>query len=300
MINARSVFLVLIASLNFQISATQPTAAVEYVRISGTITNNSIDPGPNTIRALTPTDSVESVGVASGGSFSLVVPKNTPITLLVKSSSFVFKTRTARIFNENSVITITLPVPTKFTGRVVDAVGNPMINVNIYKKTNANNPYDAMYAALEPLNTSSVWGVVSEVSPTTDSSGVFNLYSYPSSYPEVINVVYKKSGSTIFSTWTSAWVKIESSSSFVACLPVNFGELLTLPSYCSEDMATFGKRSLAEEKAAAADKAAADKAAATTAAKAAANRTTITCVKGKLTKKVTAVKPKCPSGYKKK
>ena len=27
-------------------------------------------------------------------------------------------------------------------------------------------------------------------------------------------------------------------------------------------------------------------------------RTTITCVKGKLTKKVTAVKPKCPSGYK--
>jgi hypothetical protein len=51
---------------------------------------------------------------------------------------------------------------------------------------------------------------------------------------------------------------------------------------------------------AAADKAAADKAAATTAAKAAAKKTTITCVKGKLTKKVTAVKPKCPSGYKKK
>jgi hypothetical protein len=27
-------------------------------------------------------------------------------------------------------------------------------------------------------------------------------------------------------------------------------------------------------------------------------KTTITCLKGKLTKKVTAVKPKCPSGYK--
>ena len=36
-------------------------------------------------------------------------------------------------------------------------------------------------------------------------------------------------------------------------------------------------------------------------AKAAAlKKTTITCVKGKLTKKVTAVKPKCPTGYKKK
>ena len=36
-------------------------------------------------------------------------------------------------------------------------------------------------------------------------------------------------------------------------------------------------------------------------AKAASNKkTTVTCVKGKLTKKVTAVKPKCPAGYKKK
>ena len=33
---------------------------------------------------------------------------------------------------------------------------------------------------------------------------------------------------------------------------------------------------------------------------AALKKTTITCVKGKLTKKVTAVKPKCPAGYKKK
>jgi len=32
----------------------------------------------------------------------------------------------------------------------------------------------------------------------------------------------------------------------------------------------------------------------------AAKTTTITCVKGKLTKKVTAVKPVCPAGYKKK
>ena len=47
---------------------------------------------------------------------------------------------------------------------------------------------------------------------------------------------------------------------------------------------------------AAADKAAADKAAAGKASS--AKKTTIICVKGKLSKKVTAVKPKCPSGYK--
>ena len=45
-----------------------------------------------------------------------------------------------------------------------------------------------------------------------------------------------------------------------------------------------------------ADKAVADKAAADKAA--ALKKTTITCVKGKVTKKVTAFKPKCPSGYK--
>jgi hypothetical protein len=33
---------------------------------------------------------------------------------------------------------------------------------------------------------------------------------------------------------------------------------------------------------------------------AATKKTTIACVKGKLTKKVTAVKPKCPAGFKKK
>jgi hypothetical protein len=50
---------------------------------------------------------------------------------------------------------------------------------------------------------------------------------------------------------------------------------------------------------AAADKAAADKAAAEAIA-AAKKKITITCIKGKVAKKVTAIKPKCPTGYKKK
>jgi len=49
---------------------------------------------------------------------------------------------------------------------------------------------------------------------------------------------------------------------------------------------------------AAADQLAAEKLAASKAAS--LKKTTIICVKGKLTKKVTAVKPKCPTGYKKK
>jgi hypothetical protein len=56
----------------------------------------------------------------------------------------------------------------------------------------------------------------------------------------------------------------------------------------------------AEVKAAAELKAKQDAEAKAAAIAAANKKTTITCVKGKLTKKVTAVKPKCPSGYKKK
>ncbi len=63
-------------------------------------------------------------------------------------------------------------------------------------------------------------------------------------------------------------------------------------------------KSVIADKAAADAKAIADKAAADAKAiadKAAApKKTTITCIKGKLIKKVTAVNPKCPSGYKKK
>jgi hypothetical protein len=59
---------------------------------------------------------------------------------------------------------------------------------------------------------------------------------------------------------------------------------------CSSDLKAAAAKILAATKA----KAAAAKAKAAAAAK----KTTITCVKGKLTKKVTAVKPVCPKGYK--
>jgi hypothetical protein len=56
----------------------------------------------------------------------------------------------------------------------------------------------------------------------------------------------------------------------------------------------------AKAKAEADAKAKADEIAATANVKATAKKTTITCVKGKLTKKITQLKPKCPAGYKKK
>ena len=68
-------------------------------------------------------------------------------------------------------------------------------------------------------------------------------------------------------------------SSYQMCLPINFGAVKSTPSTCVDAVL------------AAADKAAADKAA--------ADKKLVTCVKGKVVKKVVA-NGKCPSGYKKK
>ena len=71
----------------------------------------------------------------------------------------------------------------------------------------------------------------------------------------------------------------------------------------NKEVAAELKAQQAAEAKIAADKAAADlkaKQEAAAKASAATKKTTITCVKGKLTKKVTAVKPVCPKGYKKK
>ena len=85
-------------------------------------------------------------------------------------------------------------------------------------------------------------------------------------------------------------------SSYQLCLPINFGAVKSTPSTCVDAVLAAADKAAADK--AAADKAAADKAAAAKAAS--LQKTTIMCVKGKLTKKVTAVKPICPKGYKKK
>jgi hypothetical protein len=107
------------------------------------------------------------------------------------------------------------------------------------------------------------------------------------------------------------------SQSIKMCMPVNFGTSLTLPPDCydgkavkaavekaARDKAAAERAAIEQaardkaalERAAEAERAAAEKAARDKAAS--EKRQTITCLKGKLTKKVTAIKPKCPSGYK--
>jgi hypothetical protein len=85
---------------------------------------------------------------------------------------------------------------------------------------------------------------------------------------------------------------------------VGFGVMLNCVSPTDKAAADKAAADKAAADKAAADKAAADKAAADKAADAvkitSVKKITITCIKGKLTKTVTAVKPVCPPGYKKK
>lgn len=94
--------------------------------------------------------------------------------------------------------------------------------------------------------------------------------------------------------------KVNDFESVNLCLPFNFDSTRTTNKDCLENVLKTKAAAELKAKQEADAKAAADlKAKQEADAKAAATKkTTITCVKGKLTKKVTSVKPKCPSGYK--
>jgi hypothetical protein len=167
-----------------------------------------------------------------------------------------------------------------------------------------------------------------------DSNGFFSLFVYQT---KEINrsVILQIKGYVPAYSWVSTEFLVDGPMNFTVCIPLNFGAEKTLPKNCTEDQAAYNQRIISERtaaaelkakqeaeakaatekiiadnKAAADAKAAADKivqdakieaARILAAAKAAAvKKTTITCLKGKLVKKVTAVKPKCPAGYKKK
>ena len=102
---------------------------------------------------------------------------------------------------------------------------------------------------------------------------------------------------------------VEDFSEIYLCFPINFDSSKSTNKNCFENALPPRMNERAAQEAAirvAAEKLAAEKAAIAAAERKAARdqavastkKTTITCVKGKVSKKVTAVKPKCPSGYK--
>ena len=203
-------------------------------------------------------------------------------------------TKKSGCFSSDTVVNLQLPKPFKLNLTVTDAQSNVLPNSVV--GTGFSNLHDLYaFGGLTWDGSSSVqssWGSV------FSTNGTFQLYFYPESkltltYCQLQCTSYTQCGE---GGVTSPPMPVLNDSSYQLCLPINFGAVKSTPSTCVDAVLAAADKAAADK--AAADKAAADKAAAAKAAS--LQKTTIMCVKGKLTKKVTAVKPICPKGYKKK
>ena len=372
--------------------ATPPSNALEYIKLSGVVQNNYLNSGSSFVTlwqfGQTGRAKLAETQIQRDGSYALFVPKNTPIDIVFNiggNQSLILKKST--IFPQDSVLKVTIPPPSfKISGRVVDAQGNPLSGAIISLDSGRSIPIDP----LQISNDGTFWQSESQTHQVqSDTNGNFSLLSYStklSGFRRVISV----QGRDIGYSWQSPEFIEDGPKEIIACMPVNFGTTLSLPSYCSKDVlweassaalevkriAELAKAIEQKAKAEAEAKAAADakrkdqsilvtpipngltafsrdgipiRAMATSALPVFAynstnetcefknnliitkisgrcviafsqdgnsefkpasivlvefditdtsKKTTITCIKGKLTKKVTAVKPKCPSGYK--
>ncbi len=276
-------------------------AAVEYVRVTGQIQNNPIDPGPNGLVA-SYSATQNQAEVRSDGTFTIVVPKNTPVTFYLRTSKFYFRNNNPKIFTQDKVMDLAIPQPVKFSGKVVDAQGTGLPGALVTLETNGNLQYKDMTALIEREDSNSIWGITSNTNTRyfADSQGNFIIYSYVTQDFRSFQMFKSEDANGKGYVWRSSPIKGEMPKDFVACVPVNFGSELKLPSFCFEDEGTWRDRVSKELKkqqeieAELKAKREAESKASTL------KRTSIICIKGKLSKKVTAVKPVCPAGYKKK
>ena len=276
-----------------------PAVSLEYIKISGTIKTNSLDPGPASLSAefnFTP-----ARGEVSGdGKYSIILPRNTPIFFYIATPRFHFKNKEPKVFNENTLLDFQLPLPLQFSGKVVDAQGKSIGAGDVFiDQGGLRDEYEGMSGLVDNLG-SSLWGIKHSNSwSKVDELGNFNIPSYWSDRPRSLLITRNTSdSSTPKFLWRSAPFKGVIPKNFIACIPVNFGQELVLPKDCSEDENAWRDRTIKEL---AADKAAADLLAqqnAAAAKTAGTKKTSITCVKGKVTKKVSAINPKCPAGFK--
>lgn len=317
--------LTVIAGLLVAIPPSPTATAIDYIRLTGVIQSNWADRNaPTTIQIRLQGQSGGQILDGSinygSGNYSMLVPKNTPVEITVTNGSSISFLQTynshtsstwrkSTTFNQDSILNFNIPPGIiKVSGRVVDAQGNPLRNALVRMGSGSMDDFQIS-------SDGTLWrGINQSQVMKSDAAGNFALYSYPTRSKE--NLTVREDFTE--KDWISPSFVLDGPIEFIVCFPINFGASLSLPTFCTQDQ--FGNavadKAAAEAKAAAAAvelkarqeaaaKAAIEKfeaemkARQEAAAKAAATKkTVIVCVKGKLTKKVTAVKPKCPAGYK--
>ena len=303
---------------SISISSPTPASAATYVTISGQVTNSVGIALSSPSIALAKVSSSEIIGnLDSQGRYSINVPTGTPIELtfvIYEEGSLVnsgftsdvnrlnpgFSNWTTKIssINEDRVINFKLPPFVQLEVKVTDAQNNNLSNLVLYSP-NANqshNSYmfgDLQWTGIQRSASSVIWFV--------SRTGLFTFQFYPTdnftgfSYWQTTNV--SSPSEKISGIFNSPAFSILSNKSIQLCIPVNFGSSKSTPASCLENQPpTVVENNLgaaADKSAAAAAAAAAEKHAA-----AASKIKTIICVKGKISKKFSSSKPKCPSGFK--
>ena len=298
-------FVVALSSLAFSIS---PAVAVDYVQVTGKLTNylgNPIGGGANQVTATSSNSQVLSQ-VDLQGNFSFNIPVNTQMTLdfvVIESGYYegggissirsnpsisYWGTNIVPGFSMNTVVNLQLPKPIEFKLSVTDAQSQILLNTLVIAQFRSDKD-NYRYGGLS-------WISASKQSAGSDSifspSGIYKLYYYPASkvsltYCQVQSplVIRQCSAGSI----TTPIFSVLEDASYQLCLPINLGANNSTPSTCIDSV-------IAAK--AAADKAAADKAAIAKTMKPA--QTTTICIKGKTTVTIKSVTPKCPVGFKKK
>lgn len=338
------------------LASISPSNAVEYVRVSGIVVNDSGLPISSLSIGFWSNENLSgapiSLSEVKSGNYSAIVPKSESlgIALMFTSGDFFAGWKTARIFESDSSFDLYIPTPFQIVGQVSDAKGESLGKVNV-RLDDSNDPFDSYAISKDNLN----WkGYVQRHTAISDDKGNFRVYSYSTNlikYNRKLGVV---SPTNAFTYWESSGFLVSSDISLTICIPINFGASLTLEKNCMEDKTAYELRIRKEkielakkdlilvmedyqklmnritnlqtkypfEKTLSDTKVKLSKVTLVEGADftftrvyfknlnvqldkseilwAKTQKTSISCVKGKLIKKVTGIKPKCPTGYTKK
>jgi hypothetical protein len=323
-------FVTVVLSLAVGISVLLPvsiSSAVTYVTVSVKFSDDAGNtPLENSYaEAYTGYNTKVSSSKYESGGFRLNVPQGTEVkfrlvyffypyqgnenlAVRTKVPSVEFWSPERLTFSQDSEIQVKLMSPKILTVEVTDAQLNTLKNVLITETRKHNSPISINGLTWRMIQSQAMDGYWS-FSP----NGKFQIAYYPIRELKV-EFTYWETGSQRPPNASGMRVDtppffIEDFNEIFLCTPVNFDSTKATNKKCFENVLALKMAERTTQEAAvraAAEKAAAEKAAIAAAerkaardqAAANAKKTTITCVKGKVSKKVTAVKPQCPSGYK--
>ena len=226
----------------------QPALANEYIKISGSINDQSGCPetsfsnSPNLYHLYAyKGETLLSGQTISKSYFEVFVPKSTEVTIRIGRNldqTFKFFLGLKKSFESDETINLSFPKMIKITGTVVDGQLNPLrysppkdwdllAFVKIWDRWTTGKTLP------NSLGTKYEWSSVNqEPAGVSDQKGEFSIYLYPTS--DVVSIQVEVRGGSI--TWRSAKEKIAENRNFLVCVPLNFGTSRSFSPTCSKTL----------------------------------------------------------------